>query len=259
MKQYHNPGPSISFSRSSLQEGPAPIIAPVVVEAVATRFRSSGVHNLEEYKPPSGTPQQPSSAAPRSAPEPSRRHWVNYGVSAENMGFKLLKLAGWREGTGLGASKQGRKEPILPSSNPGNTGLGFDDRARQQQGQRKRQRDAPPAPRYAAASAAGSAAAQQPEDTDAHHHHHQQQQQQQQRRRGALIAGLVAQELASEAVETKVKRHKQVMRQEAEDARGRAIHHYLSSVLNDHDGTSNTDSNPLLRRNKLSALNPLLD
>ena len=34
---------------------------------------------------------------------------------------------------------------------------------------------------------------------------------------------------------------------------------YLSSVLNGHDGSGSTDSNPLLRRNKLSASNPLLD
>lgn len=83
--------------------------------------------------------------------------------------------------------------------------------------------------------------------------------QRQQRQRGKMIADLVAQELAAEDVDTKVKRHKQVARQEAEDARGRAIHHYLSSVLSGYDGTSNTDSNPLLRRNKLSATNPLLD
>jgi hypothetical protein len=172
------------------------------------------------------------------------------------VGFKLLKLAGWREGTGLGAAKQGRKEPILPFSNPGNTGLGFDDRARQQQGQqRKRQRDAPSAPQHADAGAAGSAALQQHEELSAL----QRQQQQKQRQRGKMIADLVAQELATEDADTKVKRHKQVARQEAEDARGRAIHHYLSSVLNGYDGTSNTDSNPLLRRNKLSATNPLLD
>jgi hypothetical protein len=52
-----------------------------------------------------------------------------------------------------------------------------------------------------------------------------------------------------------------VARAEAEEERGRAIHRYLSRAFNEpSDGAGGAgDSNPLTRRNRLTAFNPLLD
>lgn len=36
--------------------------------------------------------------------------WPQRAISAENVGYSLLKKAGWREGTGLGAAEQVRAE-----------------------------------------------------------------------------------------------------------------------------------------------------
>ncbi|PKU77740.1 hypothetical protein MA16_Dca005572 [Dendrobium catenatum] len=33
-------------------------------------------------------------------------------LDSSNIGFQLLRKSGWKEGTGLGASEQGRLEPI---------------------------------------------------------------------------------------------------------------------------------------------------
>lgn len=43
-----------------------------------------------------------------------------------NIGFKLLKAAGWKEGTGLGVAEQGIVAPLEAQRNPGSRGLGFD-------------------------------------------------------------------------------------------------------------------------------------
>ena len=88
------PAPGFVRSSQKLES----VGATTVVHPASTRFKSAGVQDVAAYRPP---------AAP-AAPQ-QRSHWVNYGIAADNVGFRLLKRAGWREGTGLGASKQGNK------------------------------------------------------------------------------------------------------------------------------------------------------
>lgn len=62
-------------------------------------------------------------------------------------------------------------------------------------------------------------------------------------------------------MQTKLNRHQAVMRQEEEDAKRRSISRYLSRAFNDPFDRAYTgaDSNPLKRKHRLTALNPLLD
>ncbi|KAL8520713.1 hypothetical protein ACS0TY_011311 [Phlomoides rotata] len=59
----------------------------------------------------SGTPSNTASSA--STP-----------IDSSNIGFQLLKKHGWKEGTGLGVSEQGRLEPIQTSVKKNKRGLG---------------------------------------------------------------------------------------------------------------------------------------
>ncbi|XP_075493414.1 uncharacterized protein LOC142531215 [Primulina tabacum] len=47
-------------------------------------------------------------------------------IDSSNIGFRLLKKHGWREGTGLGISEQGRLEPIQAHVRKNKQGLGAD-------------------------------------------------------------------------------------------------------------------------------------
>ncbi|KAJ4784267.1 D111/G-patch domain-containing protein [Rhynchospora pubera] len=47
-------------------------------------------------------------------------------IDSSNIGFQLLKKCGWKEGTGLGASEQGRLEPIETRAKNNKRGLGAD-------------------------------------------------------------------------------------------------------------------------------------
>ncbi|KAJ3690201.1 hypothetical protein LUZ61_019365 [Rhynchospora tenuis] len=47
-------------------------------------------------------------------------------IDSSNIGFQLLKKCGWKEGTGLGASEQGRLEPIETRVKNNKRGLGAD-------------------------------------------------------------------------------------------------------------------------------------
>ncbi|XP_038891672.1 protein PXR1 [Benincasa hispida] len=47
-------------------------------------------------------------------------------IDSSNIGFQLLKKHGWREGTGLGVSEQGRLEPVQASIKNNKRGLGAD-------------------------------------------------------------------------------------------------------------------------------------
>lgn len=58
--------------------------------------------------------------------------------------------------------------------------------------------------------------------------------------------------------EVKVKRVRQVMQAEADDAAEKALARELYRAFNDSSGYSSTDTNPLLRKSKLSDSNPLL-
>ena len=50
----------------------------------------------------------------------------------------------------------------------------------------------------------------------------------------------------------------QVLQAEADDAAGKAISQYMYRAFNDIGDVPTADSNPLVRRNKLSKTNPLL-
>ena len=50
----------------------------------------------------------------------------------------------------------------------------------------------------------------------------------------------------------------QILQAEADDAAGKAIQRYMYRAFNDMSGEPTSDSNPLLRQNKLSRTNPLL-
>ncbi|GLT27300.1 hypothetical protein SLA2020_023080 [Shorea laevis] len=45
-------------------------------------------------------------------------------IDSSNIGFKLLKKHGWKEGTGLGVSEQGRLEPVEAYFKNNKQGLG---------------------------------------------------------------------------------------------------------------------------------------
>nr|XP_009589515.1 G patch domain and ankyrin repeat-containing protein 1 homolog isoform X2 [Nicotiana tomentosiformis] len=45
-------------------------------------------------------------------------------IHSSNLGFKLLKKHGWREGTGLGIAEQGRLEPVPTYIKKNKRGLG---------------------------------------------------------------------------------------------------------------------------------------
>ncbi|KAF5444449.1 hypothetical protein F2P56_033580 [Juglans regia] len=47
-------------------------------------------------------------------------------IDSSNIGFLLLKKHGWKEGTGLGASEQGRLEPVQAYLKNNKRGLGAD-------------------------------------------------------------------------------------------------------------------------------------
>ncbi|XP_027365399.1 G patch domain and ankyrin repeat-containing protein 1 homolog [Abrus precatorius] len=47
-------------------------------------------------------------------------------INSSNIGFQLLKKQGWKEGTGLGISEQGRLEPVETYVKNNKRGLGAD-------------------------------------------------------------------------------------------------------------------------------------
>lgn len=48
-------------------------------------------------------------------------------ISSSSIGFKLLQKHGWKEGTGLGISEQGRLEPVKTYLKNNKLGLGADN------------------------------------------------------------------------------------------------------------------------------------
>ncbi|CAI9097065.1 OLC1v1033365C2 [Oldenlandia corymbosa var. corymbosa] len=56
------------------------------------------------------------------ASEPSSSSSVP--IDSSNIGFKLLKKHGWKEGTGLGVAEQGRLEPVEAHMKTNKRGLG---------------------------------------------------------------------------------------------------------------------------------------
>ncbi|XP_047976766.1 G patch domain-containing protein 11 [Salvia hispanica] len=48
-------------------------------------------------------------------------------IDSSNIGFQLLKKQGWKEGTGLGVSEQGRLEPIATAVKKNKRGVGAEE------------------------------------------------------------------------------------------------------------------------------------
>lgn len=57
----------------------------------------------------SGKKRQAEGPPPPPSPPPAP---LNPGEDAANVGNKLLKMMGWKEGTGLGTEEDGRTEPM---------------------------------------------------------------------------------------------------------------------------------------------------
>lgn len=119
------------------------------------------------------------------------------GIAADNVGFRLLKAAGWRVGTGLGAEGQGRTVPLDPAANKGQRGLGYDSRAAQaKQAREQEEQQGQQGQQGGKGGAEGGVKGGVKGITTL----------------GKRMAELVQQELDSDSLDAKVKRHKQVMR-----------------------------------------------
>ncbi|XWS39626.1 hypothetical protein CRYUN_Cryun18bG0071200 [Craigia yunnanensis] len=53
-------------------------------------------------------------------------------INSSNIGFQLLKKHGWKEGTGLGISEQGRLEPVQAYVKNNKKGLGAEKKRKTQ-------------------------------------------------------------------------------------------------------------------------------
>jgi hypothetical protein len=172
-----------------------------------------------------------------------------YGSSSKrpidrgNVGYQLLQKAGWREGSGLGREGQGMAAPLQVQPQKGSKGLGF---VPQDPLQLQRQQIADAAAAAAAAAGGAVAAPAGPAAGPV--------------LGGKRVAALVAAELASEDLETKVKRHRQVMEQEAKEKRDKAIQLYMQRAFNEPSLADVGDhANVLGRSSWLTRTNPLLD
>lgn len=152
-------------------------------------------------------------------------------IPASNIGHRLLKAAGWKEGQGLGVSEQGRTAPLQPTLQPGTLGIGY--------GPKRHPEASAPKPLvgdvYGTTSVGAGPQAPRPQ------------------------RALPADPLASEDLDTKVKRVRQVVRAEEDEAQRRAIQRYMSRALAPSESSSAGGGNPLVRRNpRISRSNPLL-
>lgn len=174
-------------------------------------------------------PQPPANAGPMPL----------YGIPRANIGFQLLQKAGWKEGTGLGRDEQGLQMPLEKSSQIGRQGLGnstakhYVSKQRQQEQQQQQQ----------GVSAKDKSRRQQQLDELLEHK--------------AEVARVALPE-NSEKSDDKIRRQRQKQKVEAEAATAKAISRYINMAFRDDDGTSSADDNPLKRRNRLTATNPLL-
>lgn len=160
-------------------------------------------------------------------------------IDRSNVGYQLLQKAGWQEGSGLGRQQQGMAAPLQLQPQKGSKGLGF---APQDPLQLQRQQ-------IAAAAAAGGGAATAPAVPAAGPV-----------LGGKRVAALVAAELASEDLDTKVKRHRQLLEQEAKEQRDKAIQLYMQRAFNEPSLADVGDHASVLGRNsRLRKTNPLLD
>ncbi|GFR44464.1 hypothetical protein Agub_g5725 [Astrephomene gubernaculifera] len=171
---------------------------------LTTSFRSSGFHVLEPYTsaksvtdaelPSTSGRGQPSSGSHlrshgAQVQAQTSRVWTGH-IQADNVGFKLLKKAGWSVGMGLGADERGRRDPIEPVMPKGTRGLGFDSQAAQRQQQQK----------------------QEQQNSQGQHQGRKRSAAEARRGGGELVASIVQEELAAETLDQKIARHRHIMR-----------------------------------------------
>ncbi|KAF6262142.1 hypothetical protein COO60DRAFT_675402 [Scenedesmus sp. NREL 46B-D3] len=174
-------------------------------------------------------------AAPGASGSSSKR-----AIDRGNVGYQLLQKAGWREGSGLGRQEQGMAAPLQVQPQKGSKGLGF---APHDPLQLQRQQIAA-APAAAGGGAAVAAAAPAVAPVLG----------------GKRVAAIVAAELASEDLDTKVKRHRQLLEQETKEKRDKAIQFYMQRAFNEPSLADVGDhANVLGRNSRLTRTNPLLD
>lgn len=113
--------------------------------AAAPRKRHHAAHQ-SAASPAPGRPSAASSCHPPPQPPAAGAGAAAGGsIPSGNVGFQLLRKAGWRPGTGLGKHEHGSREPIAPPVQRSTRGVGYSA--------------ADPAPPAAAAPGAGKAAA----------------------------------------------------------------------------------------------------
>jgi hypothetical protein len=193
----------------------------------ASRYRTTSARSANSTAAAAAHP-----AAPSAFGSSSKRP-----IDRSNVGYQLLQKAGWREGSGLGRQEQGMAAPLQVQPQKGSKGLGFSP---QDPLQLQRQQIAAASGGIAAAAPAAPVAGPV--------------------LGGKRVAALVAAELASEDLDTKVKRHKQVMEQEAKEQRDKAIQSYMQREFNEPSLADVGDHASVLgRSSRLTKTNPLLD
>ncbi|KAI3610452.1 rna-directed rna polymerase 2 [Moniliophthora roreri] len=86
-----------------------------------TLFNQPDIPILEADNGKAGKRRQADGPSPPPSPPPAP---LNPGQDENNMGNKLLKMMGWKEGTGLGIAGDGRVEPIKTAIYAEGVGLG---------------------------------------------------------------------------------------------------------------------------------------
>ncbi|PKA47686.1 SURP and G-patch domain-containing protein 1-like protein [Apostasia shenzhenica] len=56
--------------------------------------------------------------------------WSSKAIDSSNIGFRMLKKCGWKEGAGLGAFEQGRLDPVQTQVKKNKRGIGAEKRKR---------------------------------------------------------------------------------------------------------------------------------
>ena len=257
----HHPGKAVSeFYASLVKTSGTPWVGDI--DYLQGETSTAGLGSASISNTPGNTieilPPVEGSLAPagrllgeKTQPQPSgSRIDRSIVLPKSNVGYKLLEKAGWKEGTGIGASEQGRLEPLQPDIRHGNVGLGFEKKG----GKRKKAWE-PTLEGKKSVDESGDNNKERlwPTGMGSTGPQHEQK---------PTHRPLPPDELADEDLETKVKRVKQVMQADVDDKAEKALAKLVYSAFRDGDGGpggSTKDDNPLLRKNrKLSARNPLL-
>ncbi|KAL3147163.1 hypothetical protein ABBQ32_002670 [Trebouxia sp. C0010 RCD-2024] len=156
-------------------------------------------------------------------------HKLGPQISTSNVGYQLLQKAGWAEGQGLGRNQQGRPIPLGAYHQQARQGIGVGTT------QPERSQHSHRGNSKAGRVSVGDDKANKPQKKQQQPVPH-----------------------VPEDPQVKRQRHQQILQTEADEAAGKALQRYMYRAFNDLSGAPTTDSNPLVRQNKLSRTNPLL-